>query len=188
MAKILGKYHSPTGIYTFPNANGVEKSYVAKWFANPFSMRIDECKLILEAGYDAGGTKWPKAILVLTAAKWQQIKDAGYGSWVGLTKIHCFDNTVNVGACPQWAQDFKSYDGFTIHEYAPGKVAFIREGKTVEQLYNDIYVFFKDSPPPPAPPPVEDPIEDPIEDPVIPGPEAQGCLTKLIDILKILGG
>lgn len=34
-----------------------------------------------------------------------------------------------------------------------------------------------------------DPVTPPPpEDPVIPGPEAKGCLTKLIDILKILGG
>lgn len=187
MAKILGKYHSPSGIYTFPDINGNEHSYTARWFANPFNMRIDECKPILEAGYDAGGNKWPKAILVLTQAKWQQIKDAGYGSWVGLTKIHCFDTTVNVGTCPQWARDFEAYDGFTIHEYTPGKVAFIRQGKTVEQMQDEIYIFFKDSAPPPADP-VKPPVEDPIEDPVIPGPEASGCLTKLIEILKILGG
>lgn len=157
---ILGKYHSATGIYTFPDPNGVEHSYVARWFANPFRMRIDECKPILEAGYDAGDSKWPKAILVLTADKWAEIVKAGFGSWVGLTKIHCFDTTTNVGTCPQWARDFEAYDGFAIHEYAPGKVAFMRK-------FEDIYIFFKDSAPPPADPvvpPVTPPVEEPDDD------------------------
>ncbi len=160
---ILGKYHSATGIYTFPDPNGVEHSYTAKWFANPFRMRIDECKPILEAGYDAGSNKWPKAILVLNDAKWNAIKDAGYGSWVGLTKIHCFDTTVNAGTCPAWARDFQAYDGFTIHEYASGKVAFMRK-------FEDIYIFFKDSAPPPADPvtpPVTPPVEQPDDDVII---------------------
>ena len=151
---ILGKYHSPTGIYTFPDTKGVEHSYVARWGANPFGMRIDECKPILEAGYDAGDSKWPKAILILTKAKWAQIEAAGFDSWVGLTKIHCFDTTVNVGTCPDWAKEFEGYDGFTIHEYTPGKVAFMRD-------FQDIYVFFKDSAPPPVvvePPVVTPPV------------------------------
>ena len=182
MAKTFGEYFSKEGIYALPDPGGVVRHFKARWPANPYNMNIMECKNNLEIAYSFGGQKWARGILVCAKAKWAEIAKS-YGSWVGLAQLHCYDDTVAAGTVPSWASSFDAYGGFLIHEYKPGKIVYTRE-------WDQIYAFFVDSAPPPADPkpPVEDPVEDPIEDPVIPGPEAQGCLTKLIDILKILGG
>jgi len=169
MAKLAGVFYSKYLTYEFPDKNGVKRYYKAKWFGNPFAQRADEIAPILGAGYDAGGNKWPKAILWLTEKKWNELK-ADWGTWVGLTKIHAYDTTVNAGTCPAWAKTFDAYDGFTIHEYAPGKIVFIRNGKTVEQMYDEIYNFFVDAPAPPVDPvtpPVNPPVEQPDDDVII---------------------
>ncbi|MCJ7826456.1 hypothetical protein MUP56_02470 [Patescibacteria group bacterium] len=147
-----GMFYSKEGIYEFDGHH-----YIARWYANATQMRIDEMKPILESGYDAGDTRWPKAVLVAGIVQWNKIRAAGFGSWTGLTKLHCYDSTVNAGMCPEWAAEFNSYDGFLIHEYAPGKVMFMRDIK-------DLYIFFKDSPPP-AEVPIEEPTGEPTGEP-----------------------
>ena len=170
---IFGTFDSKYGIYKFGN-----KHYTARWYANATQMRIDEMKPILEEAYSAGGQKWQRGVLVAGISQWKKIVDGGFGSWVGLAQLHCYDATMNAGTVPEWANEFEGYGGFLIHEYAPGKIVFMREEK-------DLYIFFKDSPPPPVVPPVDDPIDDPIEDPL---PEPQGCLSVIIDILNKLAG
>lgn len=133
----LGKFYSSEGKYEF---NG--RWYKPRWFANLAKIRIDEAKPILEAGHAGGVAKRPQAICLITQALWEKIKTAGFGSWSGLTMWHYYDNTTNAGVIPNWMIEPNGYGGALIHEYADGKVCFLKEWTE-----NNIYTYFLDTTP-----------------------------------------
>ena len=146
----LGKYFSDEGIYEFKGSH-----YKARWFANALKKSIGECKLICEAGYTEDHNKLPQAILVVSKARWEEIAKS-YSTWIGLTCFHYYDAKTNLGEVPTWLTAAIPHRTPLIHEYAPGKVAFLREWNDTE-----IYRFFEHSDPPePGPSPSPDPDPD----------------------------
>ena len=133
----LGRFYSSEGKYEF---NG--RWYEPRWFANLTQMRIDEAKPILEAGHSGGANKRPQAICLISRTLWDAIKDAGFAAWSGLTMWHYYDNQVNAGTIPSWMTGANGYDGALIHEYADGKVMFLKEWNE-----NNIYTYFLDTSP-----------------------------------------
>lgn len=81
-----------------------------------------------------------------------------------------------------WAWN-KDDPPFMFWEYAPGKVRFRGTYSRFKSTFN----FDPEIDPLWQPVDPKPPVEEP-GDPVIPGPEAKGCLSKLIEILKVLGG
>ena len=63
-----------------------------------------------------------------------------------MAQLHYYDAGVNIGIIPYWAKPFSQSGGALIHEYAPGKIAWLRDESKFD---NDVYLFFLDSPPPP---------------------------------------
>lgn len=88
-------------------------------------------------------------------------------------------NTKNPALPDIWVGN-KDFPPYLFWEYAPGKVRFYGTYSRFQSTFG-----FD-----PENDPLWQPTDPPIDDPEIPvpDPEAKGCLTKLIDILKILGG
>jgi hypothetical protein len=79
--------------------------------------------------------------MLVGITQWNNIKEAGFGDWYALTGFHIYDATVNAGTCPNWAKAMEQSNTFVIHEYAPGKIVYLRPEA-------DLYMYFEDSPAP----------------------------------------
>jgi hypothetical protein len=142
MAFLLGTFNSTHGIYEFKG-----RHFIAKWYANSIrNTNINEIYNIVCAGYDSKpNPQWQKSVLVTYRQRWEEIKKHYEGIYA-MAQLHYYDESSNIGGTPFWAMPFQQSGGALIHEYAPGKVAWLRDENKFD---NDVYLFFLDSPPTP---------------------------------------
>ena len=136
---ITGTYDNKTGIYTF---NG--RPYIPKWSAN--TSREGDIEKIYNTcieGYDSEPMpKWPKTVLLTYnlpgRMKWNEIK-AHHSGLYAQSQLHYY-HPASMGVIPDWAIPWKQEEHLLIHEYADGKVAWMRPD---DKFDNDIYIFMK---------------------------------------------
>jgi len=151
---LTGTFNAAQGIYQF---NG--HHYKPRWYANSIrNTDIREIYNLVVQGYDAKpNPKWQKTILVTYKQRWDIIKQH-YEVIYAMAQLHYYDDALPIGQVPAWAAPFQQSGGALIHEYAPGKIAWLRDES---KFANDVYLFFLDSPPPapePTPPPPVAPL------------------------------
>jgi len=141
---LKGTFDSKTGIYCF-NDNYMQP----KWYANSLrNSNIAQIYSLCIDGYDNGTPKnWPKTILVTYEPKWNEIKKH-YPGLYAQSQLQYYDASIPAGQVPAWAVPWEQSGFLLMHEYAPGKVAWLRDG---DFEGNDKYIFFNpcDAPEPP---------------------------------------
>lgn len=133
---LTGTFDSTTGVYCF-NGNYMKPKYYANSLRNSNIAQIySECI----NGYDNGTPKkWPKTILVTYEPKWNEIKKH-YPGLYAQSQLHYYDADIPAGQVPAWAVSWEQSGFLLMHEFAPGKVAWLRDEASFES--NDKYIFF----------------------------------------------
>jgi len=156
----LGKYYSDEGIYEFDG-----KHYKPRWFANQLKIGIPEVYTMCIAGFDGGSTGLAQTILVTCNIPGMMKCDELRKHYDGIyaqSQLHAYAPGV-AGQLPAWTNPWQQLNNLLIHEYAGGKIAWVRPG----DFANDIYMFMVDCAAPeetPVPVPLPDPIPDTIPD------------------------
>jgi len=139
---ILGTYDSKTGIYTF---NG--HSYKPKWLANQLKIQIPEVYTMCIDGFDHGDVGLAQTVLITCNIPGMMKCDELRQHYPGIyaqSQLHAYAPGV-AGQLPAWTNPWQQENNLLIHEYAGGKVAWVRPGN----FDNDVYMFMVDSAPPP---------------------------------------
>lgn len=155
MANLLfGRFRFGSNTYEFGG-----RYYTPKWNADPYKFPIAQVKQTLETAYSASGEKSAKGILVVTKAKWEEIKKS-YNSWVDMAQFHYVDYTINAGEIPTWMNEAAGYNHALIHEYKDGMVVYRGDPALIYKCFLDAEPWFDDPetpPSPPSPPPHTEP-------------------------------
>ena len=133
------------------------KYYTGKFVAHLGRQGLEDVKRILEAGHAQGlhENSYSHSVLIASKPTWDaKVASTPFaGTWGDLCWLHYWHPTADPydQSFPAWAKTFNDYGHLLIHEYADGKVAFMKPE-------SDLYAFFVDA---------EAPVEHPSED--IPG-------------------
>jgi len=152
---ILGRYYSKEGIYEFKGNH-----YTPRRLANQLKISIPEVYTMCIDGLST--QQWPTAVLITHnylvngVRPVEELRKHYDGIYVQ-SQLHAYAIGV-AGQLPDWTIPWVQSEFMLIHEYAPGKVAWMR---SEDKFANDIYIFMKSCSAP------EEQPEEPIEIPVI---------------------
>jgi len=142
---IYGTFDSKTGIYAFNTPSRGWMHFKPRWYANCSQVR-DWLKIYNKCieGYDTAPAG-AKTVLVLANIQpnlmlWDSLKQHYEGIY-DQSQLHYVDYSIAAGQMPDWASVWKSTGHLLIHEFESGKIAWVRPG----DFMNDVYQFFVDS-------------------------------------------
>lgn len=173
----LGKYYSKEGIYEFDG-----RHYKPRRLANQLKISIPEVYTLCIDGLNA--QQWPTTILITHNYLVNGIRPAEelrkhYDGIYAQSQLHAYAIGV-AGQLPDWTAPWVQSEFMLIHEYAPGKVAWMRPDNA---FANEIYIFMAS-----CAPPEEIPEDPPVVIPPIIPPITGKYKAKYPPLFGLLGG
>jgi len=162
---IYGTFDSKTGVYGF-EYGGKWAYYKAHFYANSITNSdVVSIYNICIQGVDTMQKGFPNAVFVTWKDRWEKAIKPHYEGLYAQSHLHYYDASIAAGKVPTWALAWEQSAYLLIHEYAPGKIVWMRPE---DKFANDVLMFFypADKPKPPA---VTPPTTTPTDPGVIPG-------------------
>ena len=122
------------------------KYYEGKFVTHSGRDSFDKMKQIMQDGHAQGQLEdsYTKSILIASELTWSKYLAGTYAAteWGDLGWLHYYHLSDPYDmTCPAWAKTFADYGHLLIHEYADGKVAFMKSEA-------DLWAFFIEVPAP----------------------------------------